>query len=95
MAPGVCEIEWKQPGRFVPRMAHFEAPDSIICLLSDTDGLQKGSIVISICELTGLASSTSAFVPSATLVISFPFEGLITLANGSDNENTGVDALTR
>jgi len=46
MVPGVCEMEWKQPGQFDLRMAHLQTPDSIVCLLSDTDGLQKGSTVI-------------------------------------------------
>lgn len=89
MVPGVCEMEWKQPGRFVPRIPHLETPDSIVCLLSDTNGLKKGSTMIAIREPRGLTSSTSAFVPSAILVMSFPFEGLITLANGSDNEQCG------
>jgi len=88
MAPGVCENichgsgAEATAGRFVPENGSPLGPRLCRMHAERLGRPAKGETMIAIRELRGLTSSTSALVPSAILVMSFPFEGLITLAVG-------------
>jgi len=99
MVPGVCRMKWKQN--------RVEATGTICSASgSPSDPRQyhmhserHGRPVEEFsrdCHLRTeeLSSSTSAFVPSAILVMSFPLEGLITLANRSNSEQYGGRNIT-